>query len=77
MGCPNCAKAKLLLRDESKIVVECDELIKINRNEFIENLEKKMKTKFHHFPVIFIDDIYLGDYHDLVEHLSYHLVEEF
>lgn len=75
--CINCSKAKLLLHSESKIVVECDELLKENRSEFIKDLEKKMKTKFRHFPVIFIDDIYLGDYQDLVNHLSYELVEEF
>jgi glutaredoxin len=40
-------------------------------------MEKKMKCKFKSFPMIFIDDIYLGGYDELVDHLQFELVEEF
>jgi glutaredoxin len=75
--CLNCAKAKLLLHDKSKIVVNCDELLKTDRESFMNEMEKKMKCKFKSFPMIFIDDIYLGGYDELVDHLQFELVEEF
>jgi glutaredoxin len=73
----NCVKAKLLLSGESKIIVECDELLKFDRQTFIDNMEKKMNCKFKSFPMIFIDDIYLGEYQDLVDHLNFDLLTEF
>lgn len=75
--CLNCAKAKLLLHDKSKIVVNCDELLKTDRESFMNEMQKKMKCKFKSFPMIFIDDVYLGGYNELVDHLQFELVEEF
>lgn len=75
--CLNCAKAKLLLHDKSKIVVNCDELLKTDRESFMNEMQKKMKCKFKSFPMIFIDDVYLGGYDELVDHLQFELVEEF
>ena len=70
-GCKNCDDAKLLLIDESKIVVNCDELLKTDRNSFINEMEKKMNRKFKSFPMIFIEDTYLGGYEDLVDYLNF------
>ena len=36
-----------------------------------------MKCEFKSFPIIFIDDKYLGGYDELVDYLNYELVEEF
>lgn len=76
-GCLNCSKAKLMLYNEPKIVVNCDDLLKTDRQSFMNDIEKKMNSKFKSFPIIFIDDVYLGSYDDLVDHLNYQLVEEF
>ena len=66
-----------MLYNETKIEINCDELLKTNRESFISEMEKKMKSKFKSFPLIFIDDIYLGSYDDLVDYLNFELVEEF
>ena len=76
-GCLNCSKVKLMLYNEPKIEINCDELLKTNREAFMNDMEKKMKYKFKSFPIIFIDDIYLGSYDDLVDYLNFELVEEF
>lgn len=75
--CLNCAKAKLLLSAESKILINCDDLLETDRQSFISEMEKKMKCEFKSFPIIFIDDDYLGSYEELVDHLQFELVEEF
>jgi len=66
-----------MLYNEPKIEINCDELLKTNRESFINEMEKKMKSKFKSFPLIFIDDIYLGSYDDLVDYLNFELVEQF
>lgn len=75
--CLNCAKVKLLLRDKSKIIVNCDDLLSSDRQSFVSEMEKKMKCKFKSFPMIFIDDVYLGGYEELMDYLQFELVEEF
>ncbi len=76
-GCLNCSKAKLMLYNEAKIIINCDELLENDKTAFMNDMEKKMKCKFKSFPIIFIDDIYLGSYDDLVDYLNFELVEEF
>jgi glutaredoxin len=76
-GCLNCSKAKLMLYNEPKIEINCDQLLKNDREAFMKNIETKMKCKFKSFPIIFIDDIYLGSYDDLIDYLNFELVEEF
>lgn len=80
--CLNCAKAKLLLHDKSKIVVNCDELLKTDRESFMNEMEKKMNCPFKSFPIIFHqntrgEEIYLGGHQDLVDYLNFELIEEF
>lgn len=76
-GCENCEKAKALLSSEEKVIINCDMLIKNNREEFIKSIELKTRAKFRQFPVIFYKDAYIGGYFELVEHMNFELVEEF
>ena len=76
-GCENCEKAKLLLSHEEMVVINCDQLLEHNRDEFILSIELKTKRPFIQFPLIFKDSIYLGSYADLVEYLNFELVEDF
>ena len=76
-GCENCEKAKRLLTNEKKIIIECDQMLKNNRGELIKSLELKTHRPFKTFPLIFVDDMYVGDYEDLVEYLAFEMNEEF
>jgi glutaredoxin len=76
-GCENCDKAKKLLEKEETVIFNCDQMLKNNRAEFIKSMELKIRRPFKTFPVIFIDDDYLGGYEDLASHLIFDVNEEF
>jgi len=71
------SKAKLMLYNEAKLLINCDMLLETDRESFMNEMEKKMKCEFKSFPIIFIDDKYLGGYDELVDYLNYELVEQF
>ena len=54
-GCPNCVKAKTLLKDKGLpfLIVDCDEYILENKAEFLQFIEKKALTVWNSFPIIF------------------------
>lgn len=81
-NCENCRKAKMLLQREATptIYLNCDELLATDRQAFIADMRKKTGIKEPQpimFPLIFIDDIFLGDEGDLLNHLVFELKEEF
>ena len=76
-GCPNCEKAKNLLTNEEKIIFNCDQMLKNNREEFLLSIELKTRRPFKSFPIIFIDDEYLGGYEELLHHLDFSMDDEF
>ena len=81
-GCTGCNQAKILLAKEpiETIYINCDELLRENRQEFINSMRKKTGIKEPKpimFPLIFIDDTYLGDEGDLLEHLIFEIKDDF
>jgi glutaredoxin len=75
--CQNCDKAKKLLEREEKIIFNCDQMLKHNRDDFIKSMELKTRRPFKSFPVIFIGDDYLGGYTELIQHLDFTLDDDF
>lgn len=74
-GCPDCDKVKNLLSKEKHILINCDQLLKNNRSEFIKSMELKIHRPFKSFPVVFLDDVYIGGYDDVLEYLTFSLDE--
>ena len=70
-GCPCCEQAKFLLSREITpfIVINCDKMLKTDRQAFITEMSKKTKSENIYFPMIFQDDYYIGNYEELLEHL--------
>jgi glutaredoxin len=62
-GCPNCVKAKTLLKDKGLpfLIVDCDEYILENKAEFLQFIEKKALTEWKSFPIIFDDINFVGN----------------
>lgn len=74
-NCPDCDKVKNLLSKEEHTIINCDKLLKNNRDEFIKSMELKTHRPFKSFPVVFLDDVYIGGYRDVLEYLTFSLDE--
>ena len=77
-NCPSCVKAKMLLKREpcETIYINCDDLLENDRQAFIAKMRKKTQIEEPYplmFPMIFINDTYLGGVEELVEHLIFEL----
>lgn len=75
-NCSYCELAKELLHGIDKIIINCDKMLdnNISRTEFINSINNKVGypiiTDKILFPLIFLDDNYIGGYHLLKEHLE-------
>lgn len=75
-NCRYCELAKELLHGIDKIIINCDKMLDnpIQRTEFINSINNKtgypIITDKILFPLIFLDDDYIGGYHLLKEHLE-------
>lgn len=81
-GCPNCDRVKYLLSKEpcERIYINCDELLTTGREEFIKSMRQRTGIENPqpiYFPLVFLEDTYIGGYEELLEHLIFELKEEF
>ena len=72
-GCCNCVKAKKMLEKEQTIVINCDEMLRLNREAFINDMKQKTNWERIVFPMIFIDSDFLGGYEDLISHVIFEI----
>jgi len=77
LSCPDCIKAKNLLQNEEKIIINCDNFLEHDRENFIRTMRRKTNQDRIVFPMIFIDDDYLGGINELTDYVVYELNEEF
>lgn len=73
-NCENCRLAKILLNKKEKIIINCDDLLENNKEAFIAEMRKKTEIQEPnkiYFPLVFIDDIYIGGYKDLYDYLIF------
>ena len=63
-GCIYCTKAKELLQNEHipPLVVNCDEFLLENKEEFLNQMKKLIGREYKTFPMIFKNGIFLGGY---------------
>lgn len=69
-NCMNCSKLKDFLTKEKFIyeTIDCDPILLNHRSEFID----WMKSLIHKdvvFPVVFLNGIYIGGYHETIQNL--------
>jgi len=76
-GCVNCNKVKALLDeyDFSYSVVNCDEYLIENREQFIEFIKSKAgaNAKIKSFPIVFHEGTYIGNYYDTIKYIDMYL----
>ncbi len=71
-GCPNCNKAKNLLKESAKtfIYVSCDEYLLEDKERFLVFIENIATNKVSLFPMIFYNKCYIGSFEQLKTHLN-------
>jgi glutaredoxin len=74
-GCINCTKAKKLLeqKDINFLLVDCDEYLIEQKEVFLSFIKSKSNINCRMFPMIFVDDNFIGGYKELEEHLNRNL----
>jgi glutaredoxin len=72
-GCPNCIKAKTLLKSKYLLfnVVDCDEYLIENKDNFLTCIKELANQEVKIFPIIFYDEKFIGGYNE-----TNHFVEE-
>jgi glutaredoxin len=67
-NCPFCVKIKdFLEREKCKmVIVDCDELLKNNRDEFLKEMKDYTKVEWKTFPYVFLDGNFIGGYQDTI-----------
>jgi len=70
-GCPNCDKIKLLL-ETNKLeynVINCDEHLNNNKEQFLYDMNQLVKQDIKAFPIIFKDNKFVGGYKEGVDEI--------
>ena len=64
--CKYCDNIKSLMMNEKEDVeyIQCDELLRINREYFIDFMKKRTNKELITFPIVFYDGEYVGGYDD-------------
>ena len=71
-GCPNCIKVKTLLKEKNLVfnVVDCDEYLIENKENFLLFIEQTAKQSFKQFPMVFNDTNFLGGFNETKEYID-------
>jgi glutaredoxin len=66
-GCPYCDLAKELLSFEQVKIVDCDEFLSSNRDEFLRVMSGFCESDYRMFPMIFHSGVFIGGYTEAKE----------
>lgn len=71
-GCPNCLKVKDFLKSKNIVfeVINCDDYLFDNREEFLEFISEKAKTSCKIFPMVFDGRKYIGGLNETKVHIE-------
>jgi glutaredoxin len=64
-GCPSCSKAKTLLKDEEVLLIDCDEFLIEDKEDFLEYMKTIIGKEYRMFPMIFKDGKFIGGFSEL------------
>jgi glutaredoxin len=71
-GCPNCNKVKNLLKTNNLPfnVIDCDEFILENKEEFLLFIKTLARQECKTFPMVFTNAQFIGGYNETNNHLE-------
>ena len=71
-GCINCSKVKTLLKDKSLAfnIIDCDEFILENKEEFLTFMNAIIGKEYKMFPMVFDNNKFIGGYNETVSYFT-------
>ena len=71
-GCLNCNKVKNLLKEKNLIffVVDCDEYLIENKNDFLFFIKEKTNKEVKTFPMVFDNGKFIGGYSETQDYID-------
>jgi glutaredoxin len=71
-GCPNCIKVKRFLQENLILfkIIECDEYLLENKEEFLQFIQNLAKKECRLFPMVFDNQQFIGGYNETVQHVE-------
>lgn len=71
-GCHNCERIHQVLENyDDKIIFNCDEMLRLNKDEFRKSMFNKTGNEKINFPICFNNDIYIGGVNELIYFLTF------
>lgn len=71
-GCRNCERVYSVLENyDDKLIIVCDDMLRLNREEFKKTMFKKTGQEKITFPLCFENDLYIGGLEQLIYYLSF------
>ena len=71
-GCINCTKVKSLLKEKNLFfsVIDCDEYIIENKEDFLLFIKEKANKEYKMFPMVFYEGSFIGGYSDTQDYIN-------
>lgn len=71
-GCPNCIKVKTLLKEKNLVynIIDCDEYLIENKENFLLFIEEIAKQPCKLFPMVFNDTKFVGGFNETKEYID-------
>ena len=71
-GCPNCRNVKNLLKkgNHDFHVIDCDDYLLFEREEFLTFIEQKIGKEYKSFPMIFHNEAFIGGFAETETYLK-------
>jgi glutaredoxin len=71
-GCNNCIKLKNILKQKSIAfnVIDCDDFILENKEEFLAFIQELIGKEYKMFPMVFDHNKFIGGYNETIKYLD-------
>lgn len=71
-GCINCTKVKALLKEKHLEfnIIDCDEFILENREEFLVFIQMLASREYRLFPIVFHNKLFIGGYAETLKYVT-------
>ena len=71
-GCINCTKVKTLLKEKGLEfnIIDCDEFILENKDEFLTFIKNIIGKEYRMFPMVFRNSEFIGGYNETVSYFT-------